>query len=125
MRLGGVDQPAHLRLCANEARLFAEAMTERFRQRADADGFGATDVERLRWCRAMRERLQDHVVRVALPNDVGVPGCDVDLLSAENFLSDIMQDTISHIDRVVQPDEAPRGAVQTREIFEHPLTSHA
>src|SRR6185312_816907 len=125
MRLGAVDEPAGRRLTADEMRRLAEALAERDSKRADADRLGPADIEGRGRPRDVAERAQHHAVGVALPDHVDMAGGEIDGLAHPHLLRHVVQHAITHVDGVIEPNEAARRTMEAREILEHALAPDA
>ena len=61
---------------------------------------------------AQGERTQTNGVGVALPNDVGVAHGEIDRDAIDHLLRDIDEDAIATLDRVIEPQQNHRRAVE-------------
>src|ERR1700722_11630990 len=111
MGLGRIGKPAYRRLASREVRRLAKTYPESFGEGADAHCFGAADIQRLGWRCTIAKRAEHYAVGVALPDDVGVADGDIDFAVRQDFLRDVVQHAIPHIDRIVEPDQASQRAV--------------
>ena len=62
---------------------------------------------------------------IALPDEIDVTEADVDRLARKYLDGDVVQHAVSHIDRVVQTEQAARRRMLAREILEHALAADA
>src|SRR5580704_10736544 len=124
-RFARIGKPSHGGFSANQAWRLAKPLAECLGERPNADYFRTTHIERLSRGRAMAESAQDHVIGITLPNDVDVSGRDVDLLAIDNFLRNVVQNAVAHVDRIIKPDQTSRRTVLAGKILEHALTPDA
>ena len=62
-------------------------------------------------------------VGVALPDHVDVAGRQIDRRACQHAAADVVQYAVTHIDGVIQSNDAPRCAVPFREVLEHPFAA--
>ena len=105
MGQGAIDQPRGRRFYACERGRDTQALAQRLCNGPYADP-RSTEVQWRGWRLAMGQSLQRLVVGFALPDDVGLPHGHVHRLVCQDFLRHVMQDPISHVDRIREPKQS-------------------
>jgi len=119
----GIVQVGSALFTSGEPNRSLQFASQLFSDRSDGENLGAGDVEDAGWGRAEFESLEGPGGGVSLPNAVEPSHVHVDRLAQKDLPGQVVQNSITQVDGIVQAEQTDGGVEVAAVVFENPFAS--